>query len=78
MTKRKFYKHIITVEVISENDAVPNSLEDVAYQMLTGEDSGVWEVTSTKTLNGKQAAKALIAQGSDPEFFGIDEDGNDI
>ena len=77
MTKRKFYKHTITVEVLSETDAVPNNLADVAYQIADGGDSGVWEVTKTETLNGKQAAKALIAQGSDPEFFGIDKNGKD-
>lgn len=78
MTKRKFYKHTITVEVISETDAVPSNLADVAYQISDGGDSGVWEVSKTEKLNGKQAAQALIKQGSDPEFFGIDEAGNDV
>jgi hypothetical protein len=35
-------------------------------------------LVKNKTLNGKQAAKALIAHGSDPEFFELDEKGNDL
>ena len=78
MTKRKFYKHIVTVEIISERPAVSYDLADIAYAISEGEDSGVWNVTSSKALNGKQAAKELVKQGSDPEFFGIDENGNDV
>lgn len=78
MTNRKFYKHTITIEIVSENDAVPHDLADIAYAISDGGDSGTWDVTSTKKLNGKQAAEELMAQGSDPEFFGLDREGNDV
>jgi len=35
-------------------------------------DSNITELT------GKQAATALLKQRSDPEFFGIDENGNPL
>lgn len=78
MTNRKYYKHTVVVEIISENDSIPDNLADIAYQITEGGDSGKWELTKTKTLNGKQAAKELTKQGSDPEFFGLDEKGNCI
>jgi hypothetical protein len=30
------------------------------------------------TMDGADAAKALIAQGSDPEFFSLDAAGNEV
>ena len=31
-----------------------------------------------KTITGKRAATITIAQGTDPEFFGMDKNGNEI
>lgn len=78
MTKRKFYKTIVKVEILSEEPFQWDTLEDVNYAITThGGCSGVAEDKGTKILNGKQIASALLKQGSDPEFFGVDEKGND-
>jgi len=45
---------------------------------MHGDCSGNVELTETEVLNGKQIAKKLIDQSSDPEFFQVDEKGNDI
>jgi hypothetical protein len=72
---KKFYKSTITVTVLSEEPIPPDaSLADIAYNFTEGGDSGDWELTKVEELDGKQAAAALIAQGSDPEFFGLTED----
>lgn len=77
MTKRKFYKTIIEVEVLSEDPFRCSDLEAVQYEITEGHCSGVVKNKGSKALNGEQAAKALLKQGSDPEFFCLDKDGND-
>ena len=48
------------------------------YEFITtGAGSGVLSASSIE-LTPKQCATALIEQGSDPEFFGINEDGEEI
>ena len=73
MTKRIFYKTKIIVDVLSEEPYEPN------YDITTNGSNGIrWEIAETMELNGAEAARELLAQGSDPECFRIDEDGNDI
>ena len=79
MTTRKFYRTVITIEVLSE-DSIPIEMElsDILDEVFEGNFSKR-ELSEVETkLNGKQAAKALIEQDSDPEFFQLDENGNDI
>jgi hypothetical protein len=45
---------------------------------VNGDCSGQWEVVEAKELNGKQAARALLAQASDPGFFRLTKKGEDI
>lgn len=79
MTERKFYKATFTVEVLSEEPLDGSqSLADLSEMTMEGPCSGKCEMKSHETLDGKQTATALQEQGSDPEFFSIDEDGNDV
>ena len=75
---RVFYKTVIQVEVLSQEPIGEPSLEQLAYNITDGDWSGASKIKSIKELTGKQAAKALIKQGSDPEFFQLDEKGNEI
>jgi hypothetical protein len=79
MTTRKFYKTTITIEVLSE-EPIPEEMDlaDIIQESSEGAFSrGVVSEKET-VLNGEQAVKALAEQGSDPEFFGLDEKGNDL
>lgn len=78
-SKRTFYKTIISIEVLSE-DPLPDQIDlnDIAYGITDGDWSGTVEKSFEKTLTGPETAVALADQGSDPEFFQLDEDGNDI
>ena len=79
MTKRKFFKTVFQVTVLSEEKLVgPFGLDYLAEEVKEGEWSGEMKMLIHKEINGKQAAKALLAQGSEPEFFQIDENGNDL
>lgn len=80
MTDRVFYKTIITIEVLSE-DPIPDgmSVENIAKEAMEGSYSmqTLGEPIET-VLNGKEAADALLEQGSDSSFFQLTEDGNDV
>lgn len=79
MTIRKFYKTNITLEVMSEEPVDVSGLyelEEVVSRTITGDYSGRVLNCTEEVLDGAQAARALIEQGSDPEFFQIDKDGN--
>lgn len=75
---RKFFKTILEVEILSEEPLGPMSLTNYAYEIAQGDCSGVYKVVSEEELDGPSAAKALIEQGSDPEFFALNEDGSDM
>jgi hypothetical protein len=76
MSARKFYKTIIQVEVLSEEPFEWDTLGDVDYA-IREDCSGVVREISSEVLTGKQAADALLAQGSDPGFFMLTPNGND-
>lgn len=76
---RTFWRTVLKVEVLSEDKPLTDaSLAEIEYAITDGDCSGVVRVESVKELSPKQAAKALVAQGSDPEFFLLDEEGNEI
>ncbi len=77
MTKRKFYRTIITVEVLSEEPYRYEGLQNLAYD--SQESCSVnSEVTKTEEVDGVRMARLLQKQASDPEFFQLDKFGNDI
>jgi len=78
MTKRIFYKTKIVIEILSEEPQSVNSLADIEYDITEGNNSGSWNVVETMELNGLACANELKSQGTDPEFFQIDDDGNDL
>ena len=79
MAERKFYETMIVVKVLSEDEPIDSSdLANVAYQITEGDYSGVVASSKSEQLTAKEAAEALIAQGSDPEFFRLDSEGNEI
>jgi hypothetical protein len=78
MAKKLIYKTVIQVTVLSDTPLTHMSLSDVAYVIEDGDCSGQVEWKPSKILVGKAAAKAVQAQGSDPEFFQMDEDGNEL
>jgi hypothetical protein len=78
MTKRKFYKTTLQVTILSEEPFEWDDLSSVHHSVTSGDCSGDIEEIERITLNGKECASALIAQGSDPEFFQITEEGEDL
>lgn len=78
MTDRKFFKTEIKFTVLSE-EPIPDGMElaAIAHQCIEGDWSMGNSRHTVKELDGGQAARALLNQGSDPSFFRLDEEGND-
>jgi hypothetical protein len=76
-SERKFYHHIITLDVVSETPINDRNLSSIVRDMVVGDLSGNWQLTSVE-IDGATAVNILLAHGSDTEFFRLDEDGNDL
>lgn len=81
MSKKKIYRSVIMVEVLSEtpvDDAFLTDLSSVNYEITGGECSGVVKINMmNQPLIGEAAVEAVLMQGSSPDFFRMDEEGND-
>jgi hypothetical protein len=80
VSTRKFYKTVYTLEILSEEplEGFLPSLMQLHYMITDGDCSGKMVSGDSVEIDGATAAKLLIEQGSDPEFFMLDEYGNDI
>jgi hypothetical protein len=72
----KFYRTIVTVEILSDEPIGSPTLDEINYQIMEGDWSGQYEVSSVAEISPAEISpaemtSALIAQGSDPEFFGL-------
>jgi len=79
VTERKFYKTTFVVEILSETPGVGEmSLTDVLTEAENGSFSGDVKSSEEVEVDGPTMAKLLSDQRSDPEFFNLDENGNDL
>lgn len=79
--KKKIYRTVFRFEVLSEEPIEESmSLEDIAQETTDGHMSGQFleNEVHNEVLVGGAAVKAVKAQGSDPEFFMMDEKGFEI
>lgn len=77
---RKFYRSVIEIVVLSEEPLSQDDLTlgEIAYAIQEGDWVGLWEIKATQVLGGKQATAALLAVGSGPEFFRLNQDGSEL
>ena len=79
MTTRKFYKRTVTLEILSEEPIPPGmDIANVIFEAQNGDYSMREFGEKEVELNGKEAAEALRNQDSDPSFFRLTDDGNDL
>ena len=78
-TKKKLYYKRIIVELLSENP-IPDSMTiaDLEHEYNEGEYIGCTETKKDVVVTGRKAAKMVMAMGSDPTFFQMNEFGNEI
>jgi hypothetical protein len=78
-SKRTFYRTVIQLVVLSETPYNETDINQIAHDITEGDQSGRATITSAnEEMNGKVAAVLLKEQGSSPEFFMLDDHGNDI
>lgn len=79
VSARKFYRSVVTIEVVSDEAGVSNlDLDDLQGEITEGGSSGLVISRQETEIDGAQAAKLLIAHGSDPEFLNLTTDGKDV
>lgn len=66
--KQKYYRTIITVEILSDYPYSFDTLADVGYDMIEGDVSGQIS-EKCEEITRDEMEQALIAQGSDPDFI---------
>ena|SRR3990167_9921703 len=76
--ERKFYRTLIAVEVLSEAPFTSIDLEVIHEAITTGDCSGVVSVEDSEEVDGVKMAELLRAQGSDPDFFQLTDEGEDL
>jgi len=54
------------------------SLQDVHSAITDGDCSGRWHVTTTEEVDGVRMAQLLQEQASDPAFFELTADGEEV
>ena len=77
-SKRKFYRTVFTVTVLSEEPISSVSLDTLHYFITDGEGSGVVTQEESVPVDGPTMAVMLEEQGSDPGFFQLTDKGEDI
>jgi hypothetical protein len=82
MAKKKIYRTVIQYEILSDEPINDRSLDldTIQYECTEGHWSGrgLETVIADEELTGKAAVEAIKDQGSDPEFFLMDDEGNDL
>lgn len=79
MAKKTLYRSVIQLEILSEEPIESMSLEEIAEECVNGSFSGVHEFkVQNQVVKGIKAARLTIAQGSNTEFFGMDDKGNEL
>ncbi len=77
-SNRRFYKTVYRVVVLSEEPTETTDLAEIARQGLIGDYSVAVTDGEMVVLDGPTAARELRAQHSDPAFFQLDDDGEDL
>lgn len=75
---RKFHRYVFHVEVLSEEPlGPPDSLEHL-YGMLQEDCTERFLTTEHEEIDGPTMARLVIEHENDPEWFDLDDEGNDL
>jgi len=79
-TKKKLYRNVIQIEVLSE-EPIPEgfNVPEILQECVDGDYSGrITHKYTDQEVTGRKAAKMVMAHGTDPTFFMMNEFGNEI
>ena len=76
---RRFYKTTVTFTVLSEEPIPPHAdLQYIAVECNEGQYVGNFSANDEQLLNGGAMVDALYEAGSEPGFFSLDDNGQDV
>lgn len=78
ISARKFYETTITIRVLSEEPFEFNDLDDIHYAIDQGDCVGHVAEDGAKTLDAKETVALLYEFGSEPGFFQLTDDAQDV
>lgn len=77
-SKRKFYRSVIQIEVLSEEPYSTTDLEVILDDITNGHQvGGITLTTDSEIMDVKTCVEKLISVGSDPDFFSLTIHGHD-
>lgn len=77
--KKSIVRNVYLVEVLSEEPIGDMSLINILRECKTGDFScSTKNIVENKPIKGIHAVRAIKAQGTDPEFFLMDDEGYEI
>lgn len=75
---KRYYETVFEVRVLSEDPIDSYGIKEIAYEITDGDLIGIFEQTRKIKLTGLEVVQRLKDFGSDSEFFGLDDQGNDL
>jgi hypothetical protein len=72
-----YHRTVLTIEVLSEDEPYEGGLEKLSYEITEGSCSGAILDETYEEVTPERMAELLVAQGSDPAFFGLNEDAEE-
>ena len=75
MSERKFYRNVIKLVVLTEDEPLPEDIElsDIHYEVTEGHAVLHSFLAEAKPVTEDQMTDLLLESGSDPGFFRIGE-----
>lgn len=74
--ERKFHRTVVEIVILSEEPWVSEDLEEIAEATDTGDCVGKVKIVKSDEVGGPAMARYLSEAGSEPAFFGLDDEGN--
>ena len=74
MSDRKFYKTVVCVTVLSEDEPWSGDLSWLSYDVTEGDCVGAGVDVSSEEVTAERMVTLLEEAGSDPSFFDIEEE----
>jgi hypothetical protein len=86
LSDRTFRHMTIEIDILSDAPMISNVelLSSLAHlceaikDSTDGQCDATWDVTCDETLDAVAAVNLALVRGSEPEYFGLDDYGNDV
>ncbi len=78
MDPTTYHRTVVEIVILTEDEPWGGELCDLHSDITDGDCSGAMTIKSNEEVSPKRMAKLLKSQGSDPGFFGLNENGSPV